>query len=629
MRRAPPWRTSWCRLAAAARVACLIATCLVATCLVATCLAATCLVAAWPPRAGATSPPADVAALVADLGAADAAVREQATARLAADVAGASDALLAAAESATDPEVALRARWLLDSLPLAAPHDAPEAADVLARLATATGTDRRLALHELLRLDREAGIEPLARLVRLDRPATEAVTAAALLAGEWRPDTAAWQRVRGSIVAGLGPSDRPAARFLRALAAAGAASTAAAAADSCTAAVAAVEQLAVAGADPAAVGVLRRCLAALLARSGRRDEAVAEADRLFAARASAAGDARGAFDLVWLAAHGLPDAVDAFRSRYGERLDREPLLAYAAAVAERARGREAEAGVAADAAFAAAATDDPDVADRLRLALLLCRWGAFDWAAREYEAVLNAADDDPARFALGGVYLAESLHDQGRDAEAAAVLGRVLQGHGSVSAKDMLERVERDPAVVRARMHFFESCDAAVRGDVAATRRCLEDGLRSFPQEVDALIGLFRLPDATAAERAEARRLVEAAADRIEDRIEALPENTDAYNEYAWLVANTVGDFSRAERYARVAIGRHARLLLESRQASPFDGGLDSSSYLDTLAHCRAAAGDLPGAIRIQSLAVALEPHGRILRLNLEAFQARAREARP
>ena len=624
MRRAPPWRTSWCRLAAAARVACLIATCLVATC-----LAATCLVAAWPPRAGATSPPADVAALVADLGAADAAVREQATARLAADVAGASDALLAAAESATDPEVALRARWLLDSLPLAAPHDAPEAADVLARLATATGTDRRLALHELLRLDREAGIEPLARLVRLDRPATEAVTAAALLAGEWRPDTAAWQRVRGSIVAGLGPSDRPAARFLRALAAAGAASTAAAAADSCTAAVAAVEQLAVAGADPAAVGVLRRCLAALLARSGRRDEAVAEADRLFAARASAAGDARGAFDLVWLAAHGLPDAVDAFRSRYGERLDREPLLAYAAAIAERARGREAEAGVAADAAFAAAATDDPDVADRLRLALLLCRWGAFDWAAREYEAVLNAADDDPARFALGGVYLAESLHDQGRDAEAAAVLGRVLQGHGSVSAKDMLERVERDPAVVRARMHFFESCDAAVRGDVAATRRCLEDGLRSFPQEVDALIGLFRLPDATAAERAEARRLVEAAADRIEDRIEALPENTDAYNEYAWLVANTVGDFSRAERYARVAIGRHARLLLESRQASPFDGGLDSSSYLDTLAHCRAAAGDLPGAIRIQSLAVALEPHGRILRLNLEAFQARAREARP
>jgi tetratricopeptide (TPR) repeat protein len=624
MRRAPPWRTSWCRLAAAARVACLIATCLAATC-----LAATCLVAAWPARAGATSPPADVAALVADLGAADAAVREQATARLAADVAGASDALLAAAESATDPEVALRARWLLDSLPLAAPHDAPEAADVLARLATATGTDRRLALHELLRLDREAGIEPLARLVRLDRPATEAVTAAALLAGEWRPDTAAWQRVRGSIVAGLGPSDRPAARFLRALAAAGAASTAAAAADSCTAAVAAVEQLAGAGADPAAVGVLRRCLAALLARSGRRDEAVAEADRLFAARASAAGDARGAFDLVWLAAHGLPDAVDAFRSRCGERLDREPLLAYAAAVAERARGREAEAGVAADAAFAAAATDDPDVADRLRLALLLCRWGAFDWAAREYEAVLDAADDDPARFALGGVYLAESLHDQGRDAEAAAVLGRVLQGHGSVSAKDMLDRVERDPAVVRARMHFFESCDAAVRGDVAATRRCLEDGLRSFPQEVDALIGLFRLPDATAAERAEARRLVEAAADRIEDRIEALPENTDAYNEYAWLVANTVGDFSRAERYARVAIGRHARLLLESRQASPFDGGLDSSSYLDTLAHCRAAAGDLPGAIRIQSLAVALEPHGRILRLNLEAFQARAREARP
>jgi hypothetical protein len=332
---------------------------------------------------------------------------------------------------------------------------------------------------------------------------------------------------------------------------------------------------------------------------------------------------------VWLAAHGLPEAVDALRSRFGALVDREPAWGYAVAVAERARGRADEAADVALAAHAAAAGGDDEFTERLRTAMLLTRWGAFDWAATEYETILDAAAADPARFGLAGILHAESLHDQGRDAEAAAVFARVLAGHGDVAGKDLLERLEREPAAVRARMRFFESCAAAARGDAAGTRRCLEDALRGYPQEVDALIALFRLPDATAAEREEARRLVDAAAARIEDRIESLPEDTNAYNEYAWLVANTEGDVSRAERYVRVALARHAREILESQEATPFDGALDSPSYLDTLAHCRAAAGDLPAAIRIQSLALRLEPHGRTLRKNLETFRARAREARP
>ena len=50
----------------------------------------------------------------------------------------------------------------------------------------------------------------------------------------------------------------------------------------------------------------------------------------------------------------------------------------------------------------------------------------------------------------------------------------------------------------------------------------------------------------------------------------------------------------------------------------------DSSSYLDTLAHCRAAAGDVAGALRWQTLAVRQEPHNVMIRKNQSRFEALA-----
>ena len=75
----------------------------------------------------------DVATLVAQLGDADYAIRETAATRLAALGAAAADALLAAAETSDDIEVALRARWLVrelpaDSLAIGRPGDPPETA---------------------------------------------------------------------------------------------------------------------------------------------------------------------------------------------------------------------------------------------------------------------------------------------------------------------------------------------------------------------------------------------------------------------------------------------------------------------------------------------------------------------
>lgn len=104
------------------------------------------------------------------------------------------------------------------------------------------------------------------------------------------------------------------------------------------------------------------------------------------------------------------------------------------------------------------------------------------------------------------------------------------------------------------------------------------------------------------------RARVARALEQIDEEIQALPQEANGYNEYAWLVANTEGDFKKAIRYSTRSL----------------EMAFDNPSYLDTLAHCRFAAGDRAAAVRIQSLAQRLEPHSRTILRNLERFRAAA-----
>jgi Flp pilus assembly protein TadD len=140
---------------------------------------------------------------------------------------------------------------------------------------------------------------------------------------------------------------------------------------------------------------------------------------------------------------------------------------------------------------------------------------------------------------------------------------------------------------------------------MAARRRLVEEAVEAYPKDVDALIALYRLPDNTPAQRAAAAAQVTRAIEQIDAEIQALPEETKGYNEYAWLVANTEGDLEKATRYSRLSLEKST----------------DNSSFLDTLAHCHAAAGRIPAAVRTQSLARRLEPHGQTIARNLERFR--------
>ncbi len=606
--------------------------------------ACVCLTASAVHAAGQTST-AEIEALVERLGAADYAEREAAAAQLNALGAAAVDPLLAAAEVSADLEIALRARWLVDTIPLDTERDPPEVSKLLDKFKRKGFAERVQTMHRLLRVDDDGGIEALARVVRLDRSPLGSRVAAALLAREWQPNDPAWGGIRDRIAAGLGASTRPAAAFLRSVVAFSSSDPAAprekALADSATA----LEQLAgpvVDGANGGAADgavptgeagssgtigettlrIFQRCRIQMLLAAGKRDAAL-DASRLLLqacfdpARdrdaATAAEEAAGM--LVWLVERGLPEAVDVLAADRPELIRSDALVGYAAAVAEKARHDDAKADTLAAAALAQTTGTNAEFVDRLQTAIMLSKWGATDWANREYASLVDNPQTPASQFALAAIMYAEFLHDQEREDEAAACLRRLLDGRqgkgdgknrgkGDGGGDPILQQVGRDPRAIRSRMHYFESCAAGLRGDAAARRKAIEDSLRAYAKDVDALIGLYTLPDNTPVQKAEAVTRIRRALEQIENEIQAVPDETNGYNEYAWLVANTEGDLQKATRYSKLSLVK----------------SFDSSSYLDTLAHCQAAAGNKAAAVRTQTLALRQEPHNRTIRKNLARF---------
>jgi len=590
-----------------------------------------------PPAArGAADPaPDEIAALVESLGADEYAQREAAAAKLKALGAAAVDPLLAAAEMSGDLEVALRARWLVDAIPVDAPHDPPEVTALLENFKRKGFAERVQVMHRLLRLDDDAGIEPLARIVRLDRSILGSRVAAALLAREWQPDDPVWTMFRDRITTGIGGSTRPAARLLRAVVRFSAADTATGRDPEL---LEASESLALLGRDAAAAGdadaaaapadssaggiaettlrIFARSRLQMLLAAGRREEALAAAGAMLAPTTAGEKDAEAAGEetaatLVWLVERGLPEAVDRLRADRPDMIGNDSLVGYAAAVAERARHRDEEATALADAAFAKPAGTNAEFVDRVQTARLLAKWGAVDWASREYSSLLDDQRAPPAQFTLAAIMFSEFLHDQEREDEAAACLRRLMEGRVAAAiargGNQIIQQVGRDPQAIRSRMHYFEACAAALRGDTIAQRKALEDSLRASAKDVDSLIALYTLADNTPEQRADAVARIRKALEQIEGEIQSVPDDDNSYNEYAWLVANTEGDVQKATRYSKHSLVK----------------SFDSSSYLDTLAHCQAAAGNISAAIRTQSLALRQEPHNRTLRRNLERFKSR------
>jgi tetratricopeptide (TPR) repeat protein len=135
------------------------------------------------------------------------------------------------------------------------------------------------------------------------------------------------------------------------------------------------------------------------------------------------------------------------------------------------------------------------------------------------------------------------------------------------------------------------------------------------PSDADVLIGLYRLPNQTPEQRQSIQEQITEAVHKCRADIEQMPDESNAYNQFAWLVANTEGDFDEAVRMSLRSI--------EIRRAETTNSGdpPNVGGYLDTLAHCYYAKRDYANAVRYQTEAVASEPHSQAIARQLAVFR--------
>ena len=151
---------------------------------------------------------------------------------------------------------------------------------------------------------------------------------------------------------------------------------------------------------------------------------------------------------------------------------------------------------------------------------------------------------------------------------------------------------------------------AKQQGDDKAYAEFLKQGIKADPTDADVLIGLYKLPNQDPADLKQTKDLIAKAVEQSRNIIEEIPDDPMAYNQLAWLVGNTEGDFDEA-----IALSQKSIELKRANEPSSVGG------YLDTLAHCYYGKGDYEHAVSTQEEAAKLEPHSQAIARQLKVFK--------
>jgi tetratricopeptide (TPR) repeat protein len=361
-----------------------------------------------------------------------------------------------------------------------------------------------------------------------------------------------------------------------------------------------------------------RWLRAALA-TGDDAEAVAATDALVTLSDEEARD-RLARSVRWAAEAERWSAVDQILAAYPERLKGKRGLYVLADIAAR-RGDDAEAErLAVEALTTPPSDEDATIEDvligpQVMVAGELHQSGRIDWAVAEYRAAAKSDDPLDGRAAVAAWKLAELLFDNYRHAEAAAAIEPIVEAidrsRPARGEYDNLPQHDTEPPLLPtsgdliARQRFSAALAARANGDRNEEMMLLRKAIAASPSDADVLIAMYRVEDAPDAFVAETKRKIDERRREFERTIWENPEQSDGYNQWAWLVGNTYGDFDKAVRYSR-----------RSLQIAP-----DTAGYLDTLGRCLFSAGHIDEAIEAQRRAVKLEPRMQVLRRQLDEFE--------
>jgi tetratricopeptide (TPR) repeat protein len=564
-----------------------------------------------------------IAELIRQLGADEFAAREKAQAELSQLGLEAFDALHVA-QNHNDPEISLRARYLVRSMAVRwfQDSDSPDVVKTLKGYGDLLegSVDRENRMDQLAALKNEAGIIALCRLARYETSEPLGKKAALKILGQPAiEDPAVRSSVAEKIVSIVGSSNRPSAQWLKLYARALAQPDATLSEwDAATKAEHTVLDHQPMKTSKEIVRDLYRYQIELLEKLGREGDMVEVTRRTFTLLEPKPEQLTEVID--WLMKRQAWDAVLELQGKFGDVFNDSPLLLYRVAETQAKLGKQDEAKATADKALALKAEN---LDEHFRVGYMLQEKGLHQWAEREFREVMKntpagAVLDFRARF-----YLSELLHDQGREAEAADALKPLCElMDKDEMAKETCVRALRDPEGVYSRMNFFAALAASESKDTATAEKLLDKAAQNDPLDADALIALYRLPNASPERQAKTKTLIEEAAKQFREQIEEFKQAAEQApteqfkaqanqqvaqecNQLAWLVGNTFGDFDEA------LAASHKSLELRP----------DYPGYLDTLGRCYYAKGDLENAVKYQSRAVELDPHSGQIRRQLEFFK--------
>lgn len=291
----------------------------------------------------------------------------------------------------------------------------------------------------------------------------------------------------------------------------------------------------------------------------------------------------------------------------------------------------------AEQAFAKAEVLGGGAEGRVEIGVDLIGEGHVEWGRRELYAAIDETPAGSNVHSEAAEALGRSLHDEQMDQQAAEVLGKFIAALNSDAdlAKDYNRRVRTTGRGVRRALsplpmlessqHYYQACYLKSIGDKQGEWESLKDALRLYEENADILIAMYHASDDNPEHRKQVMEGIHERCRTLEQEINDLPgagtaydEWSNAYNEWAWLVSNTEGDFDKAVRYSHKSLEMFHRYITDK----PGLTKEDSAGLLDTLGRCYFSAGDIDSAIKFQTLAVEYDPHVKVLQRQLDEFKA-------
>jgi tetratricopeptide (TPR) repeat protein len=569
-----------------------------------------------------TSRQARIAVLIEQLGNDDFTTREVAQGKLLEQGLFAFDQLHVA-QHHDDIEVSKRAMFLIGSIriPWTVRTDGPEVRVILSGYADKNSEDRKSHMQRLAALDDYLGIAALSRMVRYESSNRLSRFAALLIMNQVVPaDGARTTELVAELESLHSESSRVGARWVQ---------TYAVSLKSPQESVAAWDKIT--RAEEVLLATFPNQSSRTLLRNLLRWQF--QLLRGLGDKEAAAHVARRSVNLLDGSREQLIEAIDWFASeesweyaglieeRFPIEFGELPELLYRLAEAHQYAKNEE---LAAEAVQRAIAIKPEDIVAHTTMAVWLTKHHFYDWAIAEYQQCMEQATVESDMGVRVRIILAELFHDLTRDLEAAEALAGVIEQKDNNATVMAVKRFYPSFAALESRYIFYQASAAAERKDFPQQKILLEEALTLDQYDGDVLIAAFKYSQTDEKWRQDTLANIAAAAehyatevDQLEKKIKTTLDRTAkaqmaydlarAYNQYAWLVGNTVGDFEQAIKFSRKS--------LDVR-------GWELSGYLDTLGHAYFGAGKFEEAVLWQSKAVELDPASQAMSRKLKVFQA-------